>query len=184
MADPSFCSEPPNPNAVIPGVPAEPKRRHSCSTSARTQTSSFRAQSRNPSLPCQRISHQRTARNVLTRRWSRHVVPATTSPRKYPPRTQHYKDRILVLRMPTRRLTQMDAASSNPRKRSYQGSCAIDLWRAGSHQLMRLLQWAKTRKTAASLQQDGAGPHSPLPLLRKPQAEVSYRGLYLYIGIF
>ena len=43
---PSFPKYPPNPNAVIP---AEPKRRHSRST-RRTQTSSFRAQSRNPSL--------------------------------------------------------------------------------------------------------------------------------------
>ena len=54
---PSFPKCLSNPNAVILVVPAEPKLRHSCSN-RRTQTSSFRAQSRNPSRRCQRISQR------------------------------------------------------------------------------------------------------------------------------
>ena len=65
---PSFPKYPPNPNAVIPVVTAEPKRRHSRST-RRTQTPSFPKYPSNPNFvipravaesifACQRISQR------------------------------------------------------------------------------------------------------------------------------
>ena len=65
---PSFPKYPPNPNAVISGVAAEPKRRHSRST-RRTQTPSFPEYPSNPNFvipravaesifACQRISQR------------------------------------------------------------------------------------------------------------------------------
>ena len=67
---PSFPKYPPNRNAVIPEVPAEPKRRHSCSnlpnpntviprSARRTQTPSFRAV---PAAP--KLGHSARSRGI------------------------------------------------------------------------------------------------------------------------
>ena len=132
---------------VIPGVTAEPKLRHSRS-SRRTQTSSFRAQSRNPSPAYQRINQkiQRPLRSNMGAATTQHdglVIPGVTAE----PKLRHSR---------SSRRTQTSSFRAQSRNPS-------PAYQRINQKIQRPL---RSNMGAATTQHDGAGPHSsPIPFI-------------------